>query len=158
MQKEQTTTLFKKMIPVFIIVGVIVGGYFFFSGGQADTPSIILPQDQKSEAQSTANIGTEITHMVTVLKALDKSVKESATIFSLPSFGSLENFSTEVIPETDRRENPFLPTPWKISNAKIANPGPGGVAVGGGDIQVISPPSPLETTLTTSRSQAGQGI
>ena len=118
MEKEQLKTL---LVNVLVIIGVVTAfsvGYFFFAN--KTTPDLGLQSSSKA-AQSTATIGEEITRTVEVLQALDKSVKNSAAIFHLPAFENLEDFSVEVPHETVWRDNPFLPTQWKLNNLKTSS-------------------------------------
>ncbi len=102
------------VITVVVVGAVIVAGYFVFVK-KKEAPvlgEIGLPA--KTDAQTTTLVGIEIARTVRVLEDLNLSVKKSADVFDTPEFNNLKNFSIEIPKEEVGRENPFVPTAWKL--------------------------------------------
>ncbi len=112
MQQEQIKTLIVNIFTGVVIVGVFVAGYFVFLKKEKEivTPKISVAR----VVEQTASIGIEIDSTVRDLRELSDAVARSKVFFDLPSFGNLENFSVTVPDEEVGRENPFLPTVWKL--------------------------------------------
>lgn len=112
MQQEQIKTLLVNIMTGAIVLGVFVAGYVVFI--KKDTVITDSVTSVARIAERTASIGTEIDSTVRKLKDLSRTVASSTVIFDLPEFQNLENFSVEIPTETIGRDNPFIPTVWKI--------------------------------------------
>lgn len=112
MQQEQIKTLLVNILTGGIILGVFVAGYFVFI--KKDTAVTSSVTSVARIAEKTASIGTEIDYTVRDLKDLARAVASSTVIFDLPEFQNLENFSIDIPAETVGRDNPFVPTVWKL--------------------------------------------
>lgn len=112
MEHSQTKTVLVNIVTGVVVVGLLAVGYFVFVKketldiGQVAATSLI--------ADETATIGTEINGTVRDLKNLELAVASSTIIFELPEFKNLEDFSVSIPPESVGRENPFVPTGWKL--------------------------------------------
>lgn len=94
---------------ILIVTLVIVGGglWYVMSGGSSSDPLITQTPIAGSGADQ---------ELVSTLLAL-RAVKLDGTIFSDPSFLNLKDFSTQIIPETVGRPNPFAPLSARASNS-----------------------------------------
>lgn len=112
MQKEQIKALIVNIFTGVVVVGVFVAGYFVFFKKDSEivTPTISVAR----VAEQTAFISVEIDATVNDLRELSNAVAKSKVFFDLPAFSNLENFSVTVPKEEIGRENPFLPTAWKL--------------------------------------------
>lgn len=115
MQQEQIKTLLVNMMTAIVIVGVFVVGYFvFIKKDTAITSSVTSVSSVARIAEETASIGAEIDYTVKDLKDLTRAVASSTVIFDLPEFQKLQDFSVTIQAETIGRDNPFIPTAWKL--------------------------------------------
>ena len=101
-----------------MVFGVVVSGYLVFRGKQVATPPVgTTPANEASLAGSAAEtitIGAEMAHTVNDIQELKNSIESSVTVFNLPAFKNLQDFSTTIPPEPVGRKNPFLPTDWSL--------------------------------------------
>lgn len=115
MPQEQIKTLLVNIFTAVIIVGVFVAGYFvFIKKDGVVTGAVTSVSTVARVAEETATIGVEIDSTVRDLKDLSRAVASSTIIFELPEFRNLENFSVTIPTETIGRDNPFVPTIWKL--------------------------------------------
>ncbi len=112
MQKEQIKSLLINTTTVILITGVFIVGYFVFTKEESSLP--IESEATKEKVAQVATISIEVARTVKELGELKRSVERSVEIFTLPSFEGLKDFSVEVPSETIGRENPFVPTVWKL--------------------------------------------
>ncbi len=112
MQQEQIKTLLVNITTGVIVIGVFVAGYIVFI--KKDTAVTGSVTSVARIAERTMSIGTGIDYTVRDLRDLTRAVSSSTVIFDLPEFQNLENFSVEIPTETVGRDNPFVPTVWKI--------------------------------------------
>jgi len=116
MKQEQIKKILINVATGLVVVGVFVAGYFVFRGDQ----EVVVPSSETvmtatvDSAAETVIIGAEIARMVKGLQALKSSVEESATVFRMPAFKNLEDFSVTVNPEPVGRTDPFVLPDWKI--------------------------------------------
>ncbi|MBI5798390.1 MAG: hypothetical protein HZB10_00470 [Candidatus Yonathbacteria bacterium] len=153
MQNEQIKTIVSNTAIILIIVAAGAAGYFFLK----DKLAVLSSRDSFGQVDtelSIAEVGSEITRTVALLKKLDGLVKESALIFSEPSFGSLEDFSVEIPKESLGRDNPFIPTNWKLDNLKMSATVLNGSAFQSGAKDTSTAPQPPSSaqTQTTATS------
>lgn len=112
MREEQTKKIIVNILTGIVVVGLLGAGYFvFFKGSGTPLASVTVSSDTVLE---TVTIGSEIDQTVRDLTALKQAVSVSKDIFSTPAFKNLKDFSASVPSEPIRRENPFLPTDWKV--------------------------------------------
>lgn len=92
---------------LFILLALIVIGavawYAFSSAGSA--PSLTTSATAGGSGTSTADA-----QLVATLLQL-RTVTLNSTIFSDPAFESLQDFSTQIVPEPSGRPDPFAPLP-----------------------------------------------
>lgn len=88
-----------KLIIIVAVVVVALGVWYGLSGSSGSTPALIT--------QSPAGGGAD-QELVSTLLAL-RAVKLDGTIFTDPAFVNLRDFSTQIIPESVGRPNPFAP-------------------------------------------------
>ena len=96
-----------------LVLGVIVGGYFAFVSKKTDTAAPDAVVSTQGIAQTIA-ISTNISRTKTELSELKKAVAASVEVFTSPEFRSLRDFSVQVPEEPIGRDNPFIPTDWKL--------------------------------------------
>lgn len=151
MQKEQIKTILVNIVIAAVVLGVVVAGYFVFRGKTTAVPGTGA-ESTVTTAESTATIGAEIARIVAILKTLNTSVEDSTAIFRLAEFRSLEDFSVKVPTEpVGVREDPFVPTGWKLNYIKIINEVSGkGTAVSSGGQATVQTNAPVATTTTTT--------
>lgn len=94
-KQNQTAVL----ATVLIVIGFFVYSYFFT--GKKDTNSVL-----KTETVSTVAPADQ--DLISLLLEL-KSITLDESIFSNPSFQSLQDFSQELVNEPVGRVNPFAP-------------------------------------------------
>ena len=88
-----------------VLIGVIAGGAWYgLSISGAPEPLLVTttPEGTSVSAQSTDQ------EIIGTLLAL-RAVTLSGSIFSDPSFVTLQDFGTTIVPEPVGRENPFAP-------------------------------------------------
>lgn len=112
MQQEQIKALIVNIFTGAVVVGVFVAGYFVFV--KKDTEIVTSVVSVARIAEQTASVGVEIDATKRDLKELSDAIAKSKVFFELPEFSNLENFTVSVPKEEIGRENPFLPTTWKI--------------------------------------------
>jgi hypothetical protein len=117
MQQEQIKALIVNILTAGVVVGVLVAAYFVFI--KKDIPvvgSVISSVTSVAQiAEETALIGSQIDTTVSDLGDLASAVESSNVIFELPSFKNLRDFSVAIPEEYVGRDNPFVPTIWKIN-------------------------------------------
>jgi hypothetical protein len=98
--------LSKHKIIIVIAALIVAGGiWFWLSGSSSSSPQILTTQ-----TPATASAGDQ--QLVATLLAL-RAVTLNGGIFSEPSFLSLKDFTTQIIPEPVGRDNPFAPLTTK---------------------------------------------
>jgi len=90
-----------KLIVIVAVLLALVGGWYFLSGSPASAPSLTTTPVAGATSPADQNL-------VSTLLAL-RAVKLDGTIFSDPSFLSLKDFSTQIVPEPVGRPDPFAP-------------------------------------------------
>ena len=94
------TLLRHKLILIGGVI-LIAGGVWFGMSGNTKTPALETTPIQGS----VSPVGQELVASLLTLRA----VKLEGTILTDPSFMSLKDFSTQIVPEAVGRENPFAP-------------------------------------------------
>lgn len=84
-----------------VVVAILVAGGSWFALTQQSEPVSLL------STQTVADNGPD-GELVATLLAL-RAVKLDGTIFTDPAFTSLQDFSTQIVPEPIGRPNPFAP-------------------------------------------------
>lgn len=112
MQQEQIKALLVNIFTGAVIVGVFIVGYFVIF--KKDTEVVTSVASVARIAEQTASIGVEIDATLKDLRELTDAVSRSKVFFDMPAFSNLENFTVVVPKEEIGRDNPFLPTVWKI--------------------------------------------
>lgn len=95
-------SFFSRYRNIFIIVVLVIAAflvYSFFFTGKSDS---VLSQ---SAGNASASVDNELIALLLELKAL----KLDDSIFSIPTFQSLQDFSQALVPEPVGRQNPFAP-------------------------------------------------
>lgn len=88
---------------VIIVLALLVGtGAWYGLSGNSGTGSLLVTEDFTTPA------GESDKDLVATLLQL-RSVSLEGTIFSDPSFQSLQDFGSQIIPEPVGRPNPFAP-------------------------------------------------
>jgi hypothetical protein len=93
--------MFNLKTLMLLLGGVAVAGvvWYSFLGGNAEVPLL------QTEDLTAAGVQSEV---VTTLLQL-RAVSLSGTIFSDPTFSSLQDFGSAIVPEPVGRANPFAP-------------------------------------------------
>ena len=89
----------QKAVIGIIIVLVLAVAWYMLSGSSAPAPTLTSTDVSGNAADK---------NLVSTLLAL-RAVKLDATIFADPSFLSLRDFSTQIVPEPAGRDDPFAP-------------------------------------------------
>lgn len=114
MQQEQIKKIIVNGLAVLVIVGVVVTGYRSFTGGKTEDTTTPDMSVVGQVAEETRLIGAEIDRTVSELRGLDNALESSVAIFDLPAFTNLQDFSVPISGEPVGRDNPFVPTLWKL--------------------------------------------
>lgn len=114
MQKGKTKKILIDIITGAVVIGVIVVGYFAFKSNQPVISDGIIGGPSAGIADQVVVVGAQVAGTVRDLSDLRQAVEQSVTVFNLPAFSSLQDFSAQVTPEPVGRPNPFLPTDWKL--------------------------------------------
>lgn len=96
------TTSKKNIIIAIVIVSVLIGGYFYFSGGTPSSDTGLLEINQTSEATVVA------ARVLSLLNQI-KSLNIDTSIFSDPAYQTLRDYSVVIPPQNVGRANPFAP-------------------------------------------------
>ena len=146
MKPEQTKTLIVNILTAAVVIGVIVAAYFVFI--KKDVPVISTVTSSVSSvaqiAEETALMGSQIDTTVSDLNELAKAVESSNIIFELPAFKNLRDFSVAIPGESVGRDNPFVPTVWKINMTSNLS------ASTGADTVTPQEQTPVTTSVTPS--------
>lgn len=149
MHQEQIKALVVNIFTGAIIVGVFVAGYLVFFKKNDETVTSVASVARIAE--QTASIGVEIDATLKDLKELSDAVSRSKVFFDMPSFRNLENFTVAVPKEEIGRDNPFLPTVWKLKMKSLEE------AAGRSTTQQSGSQS-ASVSGTQSQSQSGTSI
>lgn len=114
MQKEQIKTLLVNLVTVVLVVAVLIVGYSAFVKKEPVVSGVAVSLSTETVAQTTALIGAKIGDTVTSLKKLHTAVADATTVFDLFAFINLVDFSVDIPRQNAGRENPFVPTEWKL--------------------------------------------
>lgn len=77
---------------------------------------------QSDDTLTTAGLSSPTQDAVVQTLLALRAVKLDGTIFSDPAFLSLEDFSTQIVPEPVGRDNPFAPTSRGATSTGTAKP------------------------------------
>jgi hypothetical protein len=88
---------------VFIIVGVVLAllAAWWSLSGSAPSDGVLTAQGAETVAPGSQDIVSTLLQL--------RTVSLSGTIFSDPSFSTLRDFGTQIVPEPVGRPNPFAP-------------------------------------------------
>lgn len=114
----QVKTLVMNIATGALILGILVIGYFVFVNKKTDTATPEATTPAMGVAQTVA-VSSDIARTKTELSELRKTVADSVKVFSSPEFRSLQDFSVQVPEEPIGRDNPFIPTDWKIKEKAL---------------------------------------
>lgn len=106
-------TLIMNIVTGVLVLGALAIGYFVFIKKKTETVAPEAAAPALGVAQTVA-VSSEISRTKTELSELKKSVAASVEVFSSREFRSLQDFSIQVPEEPIGRENPFVPTDWKL--------------------------------------------
>jgi hypothetical protein len=90
---------------MFIIVIVLLALGVWYGLSQSGTPAPLLTSSTPSGSPSTDAANQQLVSTLLTLRA----VTLNGTIFTDPAFLSLQDFSTNIVPEPVGRSNPFAP-------------------------------------------------
>lgn len=99
---------------VLLVIVAIIFAYFIFIEKGENSIKKVFTGSQNTSTEDTIVAGTEIAGIINELKELKSSIVGTSLIFNSPVFGSLKDFSVVVPEEAIGRENPFVPTSWKL--------------------------------------------
>lgn len=117
---------------VVVVFGLVV--YFVFLKEGSSKVKQALTREADTVATETIMLGAEVDKTITELKTLNSVVVGMKEMLSSPGFLNLKDFSVLIPEEAIGRQNPFVPTLWKlealakeeqarkINRAVIANP------------------------------------
>ena len=94
--------LSRNALAIVIIGAVALGGAWYAFSGDS------VPDDALLTTEVVGEVGTAEAGIVNTLLTL-RAVSLSGTIFSDPTFGTLRDFGTQIVPEPVGRRNPFAP-------------------------------------------------
>ena len=95
-------TLLRHKLILFVVAIVVAGAIWYGLSGSGSSTSLLSTQTPTVSSDPATQA------LVTTLLAL-RAVTLNGTIFSDPSFVSLQDFSTAIVPEPVGRPNPFAP-------------------------------------------------
>lgn len=114
MQQEQIKTLLVNLATGALVVAVLVVGYSAFVKKEPVVSDLSVSPSVKTVAQTTALIGLKIGDTVASLEKLNTTVENATAIFNRFDFTTLVDLSVEIPRQKVSRENPFVPTEWKL--------------------------------------------
>ncbi|MHB1118300.1 MAG: hypothetical protein ACYCZ7_02140 [Minisyncoccota bacterium] len=111
-----TKTLMMNIATGLLVLGVITLAYFMLIKKSPRTTSTTNPGTSALalEVAQTIAVSGDISRTKIELSELKKAVASSIEVFNSREFKSLEDFSVEVSEEPIGRDNPFVPTDWKL--------------------------------------------
>lgn len=112
MKKEQTKSLILNIITGSVVVGLFVTGYFVFVKKEPVVDTTVA--SVVDIAQQTTVIVSQIDSTIKELGELESAVESSTAIFEDAAFKNLQDYSVKIPEETIGRDNPFVPTAWKV--------------------------------------------
>ncbi len=112
MKQEQIKIILKWTVSVVIIAGVFGFAYWALIGKKYSILGDFLTIVKKPS--NTVTIGIEVARTVKELEDLTGAVSSATLFFRMPEFERLKNFSVEIYSEPIGRENPFVPTSWRL--------------------------------------------
>ena len=95
-------SLFKNKIVLLVLAGVILAGVVWFSFMRDASQKPLLTTEDLTAANA---VDSDVVAILLQLRA----VSLSGTIFSDPTFMSLQDFGSQIVPEPVGRPNPFAP-------------------------------------------------
>ena len=95
-----------------LLAGVFA--YFIFVKKGDSTVRQVLTQKTDIATGETVVLGAQVAHTITELKELQKAIVDTTGLFNSRAFSNLRDFSVAVPEEVIGRENPFVPTAWKL--------------------------------------------
>lgn len=101
---------------LLLVVGVIVAFGLWY--GLSSSPSDTSLLDTTTDSAATDPASQEVLETLLALRAISLD----GTIFQNPAFQSLQDFSTEIVPEPVGRPNPFAPLGVGGSSSQLAMP------------------------------------
>lgn len=114
--KSPQKTLIMNIGTWIIVLGVLALGYWMFARKQGSAPLEV--NDTANITKQTIVEGTDLARTIRDLSDLNRAILSSVGIFNMQSFRELKDFSVDVPKESVGRDNPFLPTEWKIRLTK----------------------------------------
>ncbi len=108
-------TLTRHKLIVIVAALLIAGGVWYGLSATPSGPALIT-----STPIGSGNVADQ--GIVAVLLTM-RAVKLDGTILNDPSFMSLQDFSTQIVPESVGRENPFAPLSSQASISASSTPG-----------------------------------
>lgn len=97
---------------LFIFLAIL--GYFIFLGGEDNKLKQAITRAQDAATGEVVKTGAEVANTITELRVLKSAVMETTQLFNSNAFSNLRDFSAPVPHEAIGRENPFVPTEWKL--------------------------------------------
>lgn len=154
MQQEQTKTLLVNIITGIVIMAVLAVGYSVFPKNESIVSDVAASSSTETVAQTTALIGAKIEDTVASLKKLHSAVEDSTAVFKLPAFNNLIDFSVGIPNQNIKRENPFVPTEWKLKMNALEDAMRKSIARGtSGQTDLVIPQSEAQTTIIKTQAQ-----
>lgn len=102
---------------IFIIIIVVIAGGVWYGLSISGAPEpLLVTTTSEGGSVSAQNTDQEIIGTLLALRA----VTLSGSIFSDPSFVTLQDFGTTIVPEPVGRENPFAPLRTSVPPASTA--------------------------------------
>ncbi len=108
-----------KELIVNLAIGllVVVAGlfaYFIFAKEGSDVVKESLVLRGGATTGETVVLGAQVANTIVELRELKKAVADTTGLFNSRAFTNLRDFSVSIPEEAIGRENPFLPTVWKL--------------------------------------------
>ena len=106
--------LFKNKIVLLVLAGILLAGFIWYSFLRDKGTTLLKTEDITAPTAVDSDI-------VSVLLQL-RAVSLSGTIFTDPSFLTLKDFGSQIIPEPVGRVNPFAPLSGMSATTTVNQP------------------------------------
>jgi hypothetical protein len=97
-----------------LVVVALVFAYFIFVPEGDNKVKQAFTRTQDATTGEIITVGSEVAGTITELRALQKAVLETTQLFNSNIFANLRDFSVPIPAEAVGRDNPFVPTEWKL--------------------------------------------
>lgn len=100
-------------IGILVLVAGVFA-YFIFAKDSNNTVKQAIMRTEDVITGETVALGAQVSGTIKELRELQKAVVDTTGLFNSRAFTSLRDFSVPIPEEAIGRENPFVPTAWKL--------------------------------------------